>query len=234
MGELTQTQLDVVNQSIRMSPLVSSTRLTLCRSAIIDWLREPTIGPKLPVLSYYVDAARPLPPTAPDILHALIKQIVIHYRESDRLMPPTLYDEVAALCISLKSATTSFTDLTRVLQQLLSLQSFSLVVDGVDTLIELEVLIFINFLRYIWSPQLKPNSQSKLVLSCRETLGRRIRLENIPHSRILQIKLEHLTPDIHLYVNSEVDRKQAEGSITNDDVLVEEIKSVLKSNSQKM
>jgi hypothetical protein len=165
----------------------------------------------------------------------MIKQIIIHYRESITPMPRKLYDEVEAICTRLEFAANSIPNLTAVIQHFLRLQPLCfLVVDGIDSLLEPEILIFIKFLRDVWDPQLRLHSQSKIILSCRETLGRRVRLESIPCSTVLQIRLKHLESDIHIYVSNEVDKRQAESPITNDEMLVDEIKSVLNSNSEKM
>lgn len=225
----------MANRSMRTSSRIYFTRLTQCRSAVIDWLNEPCIRPITPVIHYYVDAARVRPPTASEILHALVKQFVAYYLESDLLMPKKLFDEVAAICNTLNSTPTSLTILTAVVQHFLRLQPFSfLVVDGIDSMLESEIMIFIRSLRHIWDPQLKLISQSKLILSCRETLGRRIRLENIPCSTVLQISLKHLQSDIHLYVDNEVDTRQTENPITDNNALIDEVKKALKSNSEKM
>lgn len=209
--------------------------LTRLRSAIIDWLSNPPVGLKPPVLSYYVDAARPDPATTLDILHALVKQIAVHYRDSNTPMTQKLHEEMKAICTSLAPASTIFFNLTAVIQHFLRVQPLCfLVVDGLDSLLESEIQMFMKFLRHIWDTTTCLDSHGKLILSCRETLGRRIRLDNIPCSAVLQLRLEHLQSDIHLYVDSEVDTRHAESPITADDALVDEIKSVLKSNSEKM
>lgn len=139
-------------------------------------------------------------------------------------MPRDLYDQVEAICSPFTPATTSIFDLTTIIQHFLRLEpQCFLVVDGIDSLLEPEILIFMKFVRDVWGSELGLGSQSRLMLSCRETLGRRIRLESIPSSTVFQIRLEHLESDIHLYVDSEVDLRQAEGPITDDDVLIDEI-----------
>lgn len=107
-----------------------------------------------------------------------------------------------------------------------------LVVDGIDALPETEILSFIKVLRDLWTP---PDDTSlRLFLSCRETLGRRIRPESIASSTLLTIKLSHVEADIRRYVDHEVESRQGERSITEDSALLAQIKSVLKTNSAKM
>lgn len=150
-------------------------------------------------------------------------------------MPQDLRDEVEAVCTPLTSATNNISNLIAIIQHFLRLQPLCFViVDGIDSLLESEIQIFLRFLRHTWEPQASHGPQSKLMLSCRETLGRRIRLDSVPSSTFVRIRLKHLEQDIHHYVNSEVDTRQAESPITEDSTLVDEIKSVLKSNSEKM
>lgn len=202
---------------------------------MIDWLNTQNNHSEFVIVSYYVDAARLHSTTASEILRAFVKQIIIHYKESSMPMLPDLHSKIEAVLTSATSVTTSISDLAAIVQHFLQLQpSCFLIVDGIDALPESEILVFVSFLRQLWSAQPDSNPCGRLMLLCRETLGRRISLERIPASIILQVKLKYLQPDIHVYVDSEVDKKQQEYPITNDDALVDEIKSVLKLNSEKM
>lgn len=202
---------------------------------MVDWLNTAKVSSNACILSYYVDAARPQPPTTSEIFRAFIKQITIHYKDTGTSMPTDLRFNIKAVLESTTSMRTTIPEFIIILQRFVQLQSSCyIVVDGIDALRESEIQIFVNSLRQMWSMQSDSNSNGRLILFCRETLGRRIRLESIPKSIILQIKLEHLKSDIHSYVDSQVDAKQRESPITGDNILVDEVKSALKSNSEKM
>lgn len=210
-------------------------RLTNCRAAVIDWLSVARSPPDNVILHYYVDAARSQPTTTAEILRALVRQIAAHYKGNGMLMAPDLRSLVKAVMTRSSSMTTNLPELTAIIHLFLRQHPLSfLIVDGIDALSEPDVLVFMTFLRQVWGQNFGSSSMARLMLFSRETLGRRIRLDSIPGSIVLQIKLRHLKPDIHIYVDSQVDCKQQECPITNDEVLLHEVKSVLKSNSEKM
>lgn len=208
--------------------------LTKHRSAVIDWLKTTMPSPEPVVLSYYIDAARSQAITASEIFCALVRQIVIHYDDTNTIMSNDLRSKVLAILASTATMIT-LANLTVIIQQFLRLQpSCYVVVDGIDAMSEPEIVLFVNLLRQLWCTGPNSTSKGRLIVFCRETLGKRIRLDMIPASVVLQIKLEHIASDIHTYVEKKVDTKQQEFRVTDDNVLIDEIKSVLKSKSKKM
>lgn len=150
-------------------------------------------------------------------------------------MPADLQSQIEAILTSVPSVTASIDHLTATLKHFLQLHPSSyIVVDGIDALSENEILTFVKFLREVWSTESGFSPFGRLILFCRETLGRRIRLDSISNSIILQIRLKHLESDIHTYVDSQINMKQQECPITSNDDLVDEVKTVLKLNSEKM
>lgn len=99
---------------------------------------------------------------------------------------------------------------------------------------ESDILAFNRFLRDVFAGGPMAISKCRLILFCRETLGRGLRLESMPLSCIFHTLVDHVKSDVHSYVDYEITRKQNERSISNDVLLIDEVRRVLKENAQKM
>lgn len=124
---------------------------------------------------------------------------------------------------------------TRIIKELSSwIGPCTFVIDGIDAMPEQGILAFLAFLRGLCDPTDRPSCDQKVIMFCRETLGRRIRLEEIPHSKVLTMDIGHVRRDIEIYVDHEVDAKQQEQRITENDDIINQVKMTLKQNSEKM
>lgn len=206
------------------------------RSAVIDWLSGRRVDTGSPIITYYVDASRVQQATTVEILQALIKQLVMHHRDLNSRVPRELrsmFENVFAPFPTKRHVA----NLMELLQRFLHVTPRCfLVVDGIDVLPESEISTFVESLRKIWSRKssIGIGIDSRLMLFCREILGRQNPLQKIPSSVLLSIRLRDIRPDIHLYVDHEVDKRQCETPVTQDQTLINEIKDVLKSKSEKM
>lgn len=168
------------------------------------------------------------------IVRALIQQLVAHHREIKREMDSETRTALKEAFRCLKTLP-DMGILIRLLRLLINgLGCYTFVIDGVDYLQEKETVSYLRVVRDVFDNQAGPRSSNKLIMFCRETLGRGIRPESLPSSISLRIGLAHLKHDIHTYVDWLVAAKQLDRSITTDDALVDEIKCVLKANSAKM
>lgn len=128
-----------------------------------------------------------------------------------------------------------FTALSDVLAQFRSLLPACLfVIDGIDALPENEVVSFLKFLRIHFTASDGDSEGSKVLVFCRETLGRGFRVADLPQTSILQVTLEHIQPDLYTYVEHKVEEKQKGRTITGNLRLIEQVKNILKGNSEKM
>lgn len=197
-------------------------------------ISEQDHGTRL-ILSYFVDPTLNTPITAPDVLRAIIKQFLVYHQDSYHELPSELREQLRVVL----PASKAFTG-TRILIE--TIQAFIsntarecvVVIDGIDILKEHDALELLRFPREIFAYNHKFRQQTKMVLFCRDTVGRGIQLGTLPNSTMLQIDLDHIEPDIHAFVDHLVSVKQSEQPITNDLELEAEIKRVLKANSAKM
>lgn len=202
--------------------------------AVYDSLAAEHDSPGKLLLSYFFPPAQNQKTTAGDVIRALIKQLLVFHRKIQTNLPQDLKDTLwhtfsrgRGMC-TVSSLTRIFDALTR------DIENCTLILDGLDLLKESDVLEFFRFVRNIFPEARSISPSFKMILFCRETLGRGIRLENLSKSTTLQIGLDHVEHDIHSYVDHVVPSKQRERSITNDPNLVKEIVNVLKSNSARM
>lgn len=185
------------------------------------------------VISYYIDTAGDQHTTAVQVVHALIKQLLMRYNGTLLDLGPDLRRKLRELID--RKALSSLTSATRLLRTLAEgIGDCSIVIDGIDALQEKEVLAFLHFLRELHTQAQISNSRLKFMIFCRETLGRGIRLESMGPCAIVTTEITRLKHDIHLYVDHQVGLKQAERKIPGDEALLSRVKQMLKDNCAKM
>jgi len=213
---------------------VCRTDLTSPRSAVIDHLHADAPDMRCPVVSYFVDTASNVQTTATDILRALVKQLVLIHEASRQEYSHDIQESIQRL-LSVRDEILTIAILTQLIISLVQdIGSCTFVVDGMDHMQELEILAFTRFLRDVFAQSPVGPLNCRLILFCRETLGRGLRLENIPQSCIFHVQVSHVRSDIHSYVDREITRKQDERSISNDVLLIDEVRRTLKKNADKM
>lgn len=207
--------------------------LTPSRSAVIDRLTLQRQDSQL-VVSYFVDHSRQQPSTCIEILRALVKQIMhLHIASND--------DTSEQLGASLKAifpsaqARPSAKAITSILSnRSIRIKSCIFVIDGIDALPEREINEFLDCLHEIFPSPKSEKFWHKLIVFCRHSLGRGIRLESIPSSNQHEIKLSDIQRDLFAFVDHEVELKQRRRPITDNADLIEETKRVLKAHCGKM
>lgn len=208
-------------------------RLTGSRSAVVDelscsQLRSPPI-----VVSYYVDGFRNDHVTLAEILNALMKQLISYVQEKSNPLPEILRNQVQQI-FSTKRCFLDIDGATKCFQSFLrEIDNSFFIIDGVDAMTEKEISKFFRFLR-IGFDYTSNTPKHRVIIFCRDTLGRGIRLEGLANTSVMQIGISQLKSDIHSYVNHEVTTRQSERSISSTVELIEEIKTVLKDHSEKM
>lgn len=208
--------------------------LTPNRSAVVNDLEVDQVGQDRPVVSYFVDTASNQQVTATEILRALVKQLMLLHEASRKDHSQGIQDSIRT-CLSVTDEVLTFAILTKLVIAIArELGGCTFVIDGIDAMQEHEVLAFLRFLSEVFEASPGPPAGCKLILFCRETLGRGIRLESIPQSCIFYNETNHVRSDIHFYIDHEIERNQRERCITNDNVLLHEVSRVLKENADKM
>lgn len=117
---------------------------------------------------------------------------------------------------------------------MLKIKPCSFVIDWIDALTEREVFEFLDSLRDLFPPTQGKKASHKLIMFCRQSLGRGVQLESIPSSAHFEIRLKNIQCDLLAFVDHEVDFRQRRCSITKDMELIEETKRVLKTQCGKM
>jgi len=210
------------------------TVLTSTRSAVIDHLQADASDQKCPVVSYFVNTTSNSLVTAMDILRALVKQLMLIHEAIRQEYSSKIHESIARL-LSVRDEILTTAILTQLVDSLVQdIGGCTFVVDGIDAMQESDILAFNRLLRDVFARGPMAISKCRLVLFCRETLGRGLRLESIPLSCIFHTQVDHVKSDIHSYVDYEITRKQNERSISNDVLLIDEVGRVLKENAQKM
>ena len=202
--------------------------------AVVDSLHQDQSQRDRGVITFFVNTSPNHENTAMGLVRALIKQLVAHYRETER----ELHSDTQTALKEAFRYPKSLQDigiLTRLLELLITGSGgYTFVIDGVDYLQEQEIVSYLKVVRDIFKKQAGPRSNSKFIMFCRETLGRGIRPESLASSITVRIGLAHLKHDIYRYVDYLIAAKQLDREITTDDALLDEIKRVLKANSAKM
>lgn len=186
------------------------------------------------LVTFFADPSSNNNITACDVVRAQIKQLVARFRECDEGLPR---DAASALTKAFPHAKAipDLGTLTDILKMLVAgLGSCVFVTDGLDILQEREVVSYLQVVRVLFASVPDSVSHCRMIIFCRETLGRGIRIDTIPRSTTLRIGISHLRRDIHKYIDHEVAAKQLDRNITRDEQLLQEIKDVLKANCAKM
>lgn len=187
------------------------------------------------VVSYFVDTLQAHQIKADDILRALIKQLLLARQETD----DTLEAEFLAKLHTLFSSTTTLvphsSQLITLAKELCNgnLKTY-FVLDGIDGLTEDAIIRLLGMMKELTASIEANQSARRILIFCRESLGRGIRFENDPRFSSFQIALKHVESDIHAFVDHEVTSKQDERSLIQSRDLLDEVVNVLKSNSAKM
>jgi len=208
--------------------------LTRNRGAVIDHLDSDQSEQRPPVLSYFVDTARNQHVTVAEILRALVKQLLLLHQALHGEISRAVDQSIRA-CLSGNEDVLTLKALTHILISLIQeVGACDFVVDGIDVMGETDIIAFIELLSNIFDGSASLKRNCRLILFCRETLGRGIRLESIPQSCTFNTTSIHVRRDIHSYVDHEIKLKQATRPISDNQALIDRVATVLKMNSEKM
>jgi len=108
------------------------------------------------------------------------------------------------------------------------------VFDGVDGMPEDAIIRLLKVVRELTSSTENDHFVRRILIFCRESLGRGIRFENDQRYSSFEIALKHVEADIHAFVDHEVTAKQDARSLIQSRDLLDEVVRVLKANSAKM
>lgn len=124
-------------------------------------------------------------------------------------------------------------DLGDILVQLVDTCSLvNIVIDAIDRFHEEEVTKFVGLTQVFAT---RCSQRLRMLCFCRDVLGRGIRpFSELPQSRHIAIGLSDVQDDIEHFVDHEIEQLQSLRSITESAQLIQEIRSVLKENSNKM
>lgn len=214
--------------------VMAKQRLTIRRAAVVDSLIHDIQDRNDCILHYFVDTSGATQNSAADIVRALLKQLLIQLQESENQSVTIALSEMKSILRRARGFS-SLASLTQLFRRFVeNIGQCKCVIDGVDALEEKEVVTFLQFLRDTCGQARTSVQKVRIMIFCRETLGRGIHIEGMAQSATFKIGITHVKRDLHSYVDHQVNAKQEERSITDDTILVEEIKNVLKSNSEKM
>lgn len=185
-------------------------------------------------LHYFVDTLRNHPVTSEEIFRALVKQSLIHHSILYGNIPKDLESEIRTKCIDTRQVFPAAALLSILGRFRRLLPACVFVIDGIDALLEDEVIVFLKFVRTYFAEADDVVEDSNILLFCRESLGRGLRIENFLRTSILNITLPNIRPDLYTYVEYEVAEKQKDRTISENHELIEQVKNVLKQNSEKM
>lgn len=172
--------------------------------------------------------------TVEDILRALLKQLLVFLNDHNVQLSQEHELQIRSKLTDPKQKQPLETLIAILAPFRASVPDCLYVVDGIDALPESEIMVFLKFLRSHFAETFESSHQHKMLVFCRDTLGRGVRFDNIPCSSILRIVLENIKHDLDMYVEHEVEDKEASRRISTDPELVQRIKQVLKQNSEKM
>lgn len=208
-----------------------STADTCISSKAIDELISSVTSEQEVVISYFVDTNRAEKISACDIICALIKQLYIQLVNSKDGVPARIHEQVENTFTISKILTTRRA--CKLLSALIGVYSKCLiVVDGIDAMPEAEIITLLRAVSELNGT--KQQTSLRWLIFCREILGRGIRVENIADAALFYIDAHHIQQDLHHFIDQEVEQRQRESSITENQKLVDEIRTTLKANAHKM
>ena len=175
------------------------------------------------------------PVTTIDLVRGLVKQLLKHVRATEKELNIDL-EQSLCQAFSHRSLPPHVPMLTRVLVKLLvAIGSCYIVLDGLDAMPEAEILHCTRLLREVLETCLaQAGLKIRLLLFCRETLGRGIRLDKLPETTVITIGVRQVLNDLRTYVEHEINARQIDRAITEDCSLLAEVKQTLITHAKKM
>ena len=164
-----------------------------------------------------------------------MRQLLKHIRGADKGLNVGL-EQSLSHAFSHKSLPPQVPQLMQVLVKLLvAVGSCYIVLDGLDAMSEPEILQCTRLLREVLETCLAQRGlRMKILLFGRETLGRGIRLDELPTTTIKTIGIEQVLGDVRKYVDHEINLRQRDRAITQDHSLLAEVKKTLVAHAEKM
>ena len=205
------------------------------RSSVIEELVRIHNGPQEVVAHYFLDTKYPEELSITELLRGIIRQVVSKLKTSSR-SPAWLTDMLQKYFGSSCSSSHGYSVLYNILEQLLSVLDCSIIIlDGVHEMLENEVSTLLGIIRQL-SISPKVCGKVKFGIFTREEIGRTVSIVTaLPGVKHLRLTMEFLQKDISFFIDERIRQKSAyEHKLTENEELMENVRSTIRQNGEKM